>query len=135
MQIPGSNVASEARAAQSGAYAPDDSWVNITLQPGFRVWRGVGGRYTPFHFGPNDIDGTLVGTPRRNFWEKAQVSPSKRHGFRQEIAEYEVMLALPAAHGLCDNSMALGWGGAEQYFIPEAYADRLAPTGARIQFR
>ena len=117
----------------SWGYVADDSWVNIMLEPGFRVWRGVGGRYSPYHIGPNTMSDGLPGQPPAEFWQSAQVQAHKTLGYRKAIAEYEVMVATPAAHGVCDNNWSLGWGGAEQYFIPDQYEDHLAPTGRVYQ--
>jgi hypothetical protein len=137
MQIPGTSNPAAAAAqhqAASAGYASDDSWVNILLEPGFKIWRGVGGRYSPYHIGPNQMGGTLSGTPAASFWESAQVQEHEKMGYRKEIAEYEVLAATPAAHGLCSNNMGLGWGGAEQYYIPEVHMNNLSPTGRRLTF-
>jgi len=134
MQISGEDIATQAKADQNSSkgYKADDDWVNIVLEPGMRVWRGVGGRYSPYHIGPNTMGGTMHGQPRQEFWEDAQVIASKSHGYRAAVREYVVMYACPAAHGLCSNNGDYGWGGAEQYFIPEKYQDYLAPTGNEL---
>lgn len=131
MRIPGIDVAALARAHQgSGAgYSADDSWVNIMLEPGFRLWRGVGGRYSPYHIGPNAM-GEMSGLTRVDFWQAAQVIKNPKLGYRGAVREYVVMYPTPAAHALCSDNMSFGWGGAEQYFVPEEYMDNLAPSGA-----
>src|SRR5262249_23067311 len=84
MRIPGINVAEMARTHQtsSAGYSADDSWVNIMLEPGFRVWRGVGGRYTPYHIGSaTTYDAGISGTTAAQFWQAAQVRASPTHGY------------------------------------------------------
>jgi hypothetical protein len=137
MQIPGTSNPAAAAAqhqASSAGYTSDDSWVNTLLEPGFKIWRGVGGPYTPYHIGPNEMGGTLSGMPGASFWQNAQVRPHREKGYRDEITEYEVLVATPAAHALCCNNMSLGWGGAEQYFIPESHMNNLSPTGRTLGF-
>ncbi len=136
MQIPGSDIAEMARAHQEsggGGYQADDSWVNIVLEPGFRVWRGVGGPYSPYHIGPNTAGGVLPGHASAEFWRSAQVKRHITHGYRIALQEFEVLVETPAAHGLCSENWGHGWGGAEQYFIPGEFEGHLAATGRRIK--
>jgi hypothetical protein len=134
MQMSGRNVAEEAGRHQGSAagYAADDSWVNTLLEPGMRVWRGVGGPFSPYHFGPNTTGGMSSGEPRAEFWEAAQVRAHRDKGYRSAIAEYEVLEPTPAAMGVCSDNWDLGWGGAEQFFIPSEFEDHLSPTGRVI---
>ncbi len=131
MEIPSRDVAGEAQDHQGSGkgYGADDDWVNIVLEPGFLVWRGVGGGYSPYHIGPNYMGGMLGNTPSAEFWQSAQVRAHKDHGYRTAVAEYEVLCSTAAAHGTATDNWKMGWGGAEQYFIPEDLADNLAPTG------
>jgi len=99
------------------------------LQPGFRLWRGVGGGYSPYHIGMETALGTSVGANATEFWQSAQVKISAKYGPRMTLAEYAVMVPTPAAFGLCSDNLNFGWGGAEQFFVPEQYASNLVATG------
>jgi hypothetical protein len=103
------------------------------LKPGFKLWRGVGGGYSPYHVGPNSMGETLPGQPSAEFWQSAQVKSHATRGYRMAVREYEVMMPTPAAHSLCSENWGYGWGGAEQYFVPEEYENHLAPTGREFQ--
>jgi hypothetical protein len=130
MKIPGRNVAAEAAAHQSGGggYTSDEDWVPIMLEAGFRVWRGIGGKYSPYHIGPNYM-GAAGAIPGPDFWQSAQVRAHRTMGYRPGLREYEVLCETVAAHGTATDNWSLGWGGAEQYFIPEDCEDNLSPTG------
>ncbi len=134
VKIPDRDVAKEAARHQAGGtgYVSDDSWVNVVLDAGTTLWRGVGGPFSPYHFGANTTHHMPTEQERAEFWELAQVRPHERFGFRTSVAEYELLCAVPVARGVCSENWSLGWGGAEQFFIPEDLQSNLVPTGRTI---
>lgn len=134
------SISSQAASAQvSGGYAVD-SWIDLTLEPMTKVWQGAGG-HSNFFFSEEDARdarGSYESTTPYEFaetlWRMAQVSPSRKYGYRSEIIEYVVDLPIVAAVGICRANGGLGSGSVFQYYIPD-WESRLYPTGRRHKFR
>lgn len=138
-----SNVATLAGAAQSNTGYKADLWLNTTLQPMTKLWKGMGGEdKSDFFFGEEDAreaTGAYQGSQAWKFaetlWRLAQVAPSKVHGFRDGIREYAVIFPTPAAMGICQANPALGSGSVLQYFIPNWQQQKsIVETGRTHQF-
>jgi hypothetical protein len=131
-----------AQAAQDqvlGGYAVD-AWMDLTLEPMTKIWQGDGG-HSNFFFSEEDARdarGSYEGTTPYDFaetlWRMAQVSPSKKYGFRREIVEYVVDFPIAAAVGICRANAGLGSGSVFQYYIPD-WESALFATGRRHKFR
>jgi hypothetical protein len=118
------SIAKQAAAEQVGSGYAVDVWMEMTLEPMTKIWQGVGG-HSNFFLSEEDARearGSYEGTKPYKFaetlWRMAQVEPSVKHGFREEIAEFVVDLPTLAAVGICTANKALGSGSVFQYFIP-----------------
>lgn len=118
------SISKQAAAEQAGSGYAVDVWMDVTLEPMTKVWQGVGG-YSNFFLSENDARearGAFSDSKPFRFaetlWRLAQVEPSSKYSYRQEIAEYVVDLPAAAAMGICTANRALGSGSVFQYFIP-----------------
>jgi hypothetical protein len=118
-----------------------DLWLNVTLQPMMKLWKGVGGeKQSNFFLSEEDAreaKGAYVGTQPYRFaeslWRLSQVEPNPLHGYRESIAEYVVDFPTPAAVGVCLANPVFGSGSVLQYFVP-GWDQTLKPTGRTYKF-
>lgn len=117
--------ASQAVAKQSSSGYLADEWFNVTLEPMTKLWQGVGGHSNIF-FSEEDARvtrGAYHGTSGHKFaeslWRMAQVEPSMTRGYRDEIQEFVVDIATPAAVSICRANTRLGGGSVFQYYVPD----------------
>ena len=130
-------IAAQVRDARYQA----DTWMNVTLQPMMKLWKGIGGEdKSDFFLSEEDAreaSGAYAGSQPNKFaatlWRLAQVEPHKDLGFRQGIREYVVDFPAPAAVGICRVNRGLGSGSVLQYFVPD-WALNIRPTGRTYQF-
>jgi len=133
------DLASQAAIAQQNGGYSVDCWMTMTLEPMVKLWQGVGGR-SDFFLSEEDAreaSGAYVGTKPYKFaqtlWRLAQVEPSAKRGFREEIAEYVIDLPTAAAVGVCVANNGFGSGSVFQYYIPDWHGQLFA-TGRTYKF-
>lgn len=138
-----SDVAALAKAAQTGTGYKADCWINTTLQPMTKLWKGIGGEdISNFFFGEEDAreatgayEGSQAFAFAETLWRLTQVKANPDHGFRQGIREYAVIFPIPAAVGICRANSDLGSGSVLQYFIPNWKQQQcVVETGRKHQF-
>jgi len=156
------DLAARAAVEQRGTNYRADTWMNATLPPMTKVWRGlndlkrflegfddrfnVAGKRdiesgeSDFFFSEEDAreaKGSYMGSQPFRFaetlWRLAQVEKNEKHGFRGSIAEYVVNLPTPVAVGICRVNSKLGSGSLVQYYIP-GWRATLQTTGRTHAF-
>jgi hypothetical protein len=136
------DAASQAAAAQvrKKRYHAD-TWINVTLPPLMKLWKGIGGEgESDFFLSEEDAreaKGAYVGTQPYRFaqtlWRLSQVKPNPELGFRDGIREYVVDYPTDAAVGVCLANPVLGSGSVLQYFIPN-WDQTVRPLDRTYQF-
>jgi hypothetical protein len=118
-----------------------DMWLNVTLPPMMKLWKGVGGaKFSDFFVSEEDAreaKGAYVGTQPFKYaatvWRFAQVEPHPEKGYRGKIMEFVVDFPIPAAVGICLANPNLGSGSVLQYFVPN-WDRSLRPTRRTYRF-
>jgi len=133
------DIASLAAADQTKSGYAVDVWINMKLEPMFKLWQGVGGK-SNFFFSEHDAreaTGAYEDTKPYRFaeslWRLAQVEPHKELSYRQKIAEFVVDLPIPAAVGRCLANPTLGSGTVVQYYLVD-WDDYIFETGRTYEF-
>ncbi len=136
------DLASRAASAQLTSGYKADVWLNVTLQPMTKLWKGIGGEAKSDFFLSEEDARVATGAYARSqpykfaetLWRLSQVEPSKTLGFRQGVREYVVDMPTPAAIGICRGNPHLGSGSVFQYFIPDWTRLSIFPTGRTYTF-
>jgi hypothetical protein len=134
--------ASLAVSAQINSGYKADLWLNVTLQPMTKLWKGIGGEEKSDFFlseeDAREASGAYAGSRPNKFaetlWRLSQVERNPTRGFRQGIREYVVDFPTPAAMGICLANPQLGSGSVFQYYIPNWTQHSLLPTGRTHTF-
>jgi hypothetical protein len=136
------DAASQAAAAQvrDKRYRAD-VWINVTLPPLMKLWKGIGGEHLSDFFlseeDAREAKGAYVGSQPYRFaetlWRLSQVQPNPEFGFRDGIREYVVDFPTLAAVGICLANRGFGSGSVLQYFVPN-WDQTVRPLARTYQF-
>jgi len=119
-----------------------DTWLNVTLPPMMKLWKGIGNiRASNFFISEEDArqaKGAYVDSRPFRFaeslWRMGQVQKDPKHDYRGKIAEFVVDFPTEAAVGICLANPVFGvTGGLLQYFIPD-WQRTLRLTGRTYRF-
>lgn len=118
-------ISSEAKQDQrAGSYNPD-TWKDIVIPAGTLLYAGYHGapEYGRYFTDRETVLAHADGHFAFMLWGILQVRPSATHGDRQNLREFMVVNACPAAAGSAVTNASAYWGGGGgfQFFVPDRY--------------